>query len=228
MKCTVSCIIPVFNEEKTISNVVSAAVACRKINEVIVVDDGSTDRTKGILSHFNHPKLLVLTLEKNHGKTNAVCAALPHAHGDILLLLDGDLVGLTPKNLEALRQPVLSHQRTASFAFLQNAPWIARMMGVNAVSGQRAFPKTYAAALKKKGVQGYGLEVVLNEALLQDDVHIVCVRWPHVRHRKKEEKRGFLRGWLADTTMTWGLIFRFGLPTLARQYHELSRRSLSP
>ncbi len=73
---TFSCIIPTYNESLYITHVLSAVLACEDIDEVIVVDDGSTDDTWERISHFENTKLKKVQLPKNGGKTNAVLAGI--------------------------------------------------------------------------------------------------------------------------------------------------------
>lgn len=224
-KPVVSCIIPVYNEAQTIASVVETALAVTSIDQVIVVNDGSTDDTSNILGSFHHPKLISIALPNNQGKSAAFFAGLAKAHGSIILMLDADLVGLTTADIEKLLVPTLDQSNTAALAFLANAPRITHIMGVNAVSGQRAFPRSYADQLAKCTIKNYSLEVSLNKIILEQKARIVVVPWPHVYHRHKSEKRGFWRGNLGDIKMTWELIFRFGLPTLFCQYLAFERRA---
>lgn len=88
---TVSALIPAFNEEKTVGNVVDVLKHCERIDEIIVINDGSSDNTSKIAkSHGVH----VIDLEQNIGKGGAICRGLQVVNGDIILILDADLIGL--------------------------------------------------------------------------------------------------------------------------------------
>lgn len=221
----ISCIIPVFNESKTILQVVRAALATKSIAEIVIVNDGSTDETATLLSQIRSPKFRLINLDRNQGKTTAVLAGLKCVRGDTLLLLDGDLVGLKSKHLDTLLRPIISSPNTAAFAFLGNAPGIARQMGINAVSGQRAFPRKAIEELTQTHSRGFSLEVLLNDVFLKQHYKIRVIPWPEVSHLRKFEKRGYLKGWLEDDWMTLKLILDFGLPHLIHQYRELARRA---
>ncbi len=95
-KYCVSAIVPAFNEEKTVFNVISTLQSSSLINEVICINDGSSDRTKEILERFkNDKKVKVINLDKNKGKGNALAVGIKHSKGDILLFIDADLINLT-------------------------------------------------------------------------------------------------------------------------------------
>ena len=88
---TVSIIIPAYNEEKNVANVISGTITVmEQLNlpyEIIFVDDGSTDKTSFIASLF---KVRIITNKKNRGKGYSLKKALQHAHGDIIVTIDSD------------------------------------------------------------------------------------------------------------------------------------------
>ena len=61
-------ILPIFNEEKTVANVLSVLLKAEQLDEVIVVDDGSTDNSLNIIKSFQSDKLKIIHLRENLGK----------------------------------------------------------------------------------------------------------------------------------------------------------------
>ncbi len=94
---TISIIIPLYNEELLVDELVSRLQkVTRDLKykwEFVVVDDGSCDRTLArLLEHQRHePSLSIIALTRNWGHQNAFNAGIDHAHGDALILMDGDL-----------------------------------------------------------------------------------------------------------------------------------------
>lgn len=82
----VSLIIPVYNEEKQVVQVLKNISSCSY--EVIVVDDGSEDKTSEIVNTFNNVKLV--KHEKNYGKGKALLTGVGNSKGNILVFMDGD------------------------------------------------------------------------------------------------------------------------------------------
>jgi polyisoprenyl-phosphate glycosyltransferase len=92
-----SLVIPIFNEEKLIDELVKRTISSiesfTKEYEVIFVDDGSTDSSleKILASRRLHSKIKVLCLSKNFGHQAAYTAGLEYSKGDIVAMMDGDL-----------------------------------------------------------------------------------------------------------------------------------------
>jgi len=105
-----SVIIPVYNEESTVSEVIERVKAVPYEKEIIVVDDGSTDATAARLSDAGgHPVVTIFTSPVNFGKGAAVRIGLAHVTGDIVVIQDADLE-LSPEEYPRLLEPILRGQ----------------------------------------------------------------------------------------------------------------------
>jgi undecaprenyl-phosphate 4-deoxy-4-formamido-L-arabinose transferase len=94
----VSVVIPVFNEEKNLSELIQRCLAsCHSMNllfELILVDDGSRDNSPQLISEaaLDHAgEVIGVFLNRNYGQHAAILAGFSHATGDIVVTLDGDL-----------------------------------------------------------------------------------------------------------------------------------------
>jgi glycosyltransferase involved in cell wall biosynthesis len=93
----ISVVVPALNEEETIvelhRRVTAAAEQWGDKHELVIVDDGSTDNTLGLLEQLASvdPRLKVVSLSRNFGHQAAVTAGLHHARGSIICVLDADL-----------------------------------------------------------------------------------------------------------------------------------------
>jgi glycosyltransferase involved in cell wall biosynthesis len=115
-----SIIIPVYNEEKSILEVINKV---KKVNisitkEIIIVDDFSTDNTKNILNKLNNLKIFFH--QKNRGKGSAIRTALKHATGDIILIQDADLE-YDPQEYQKLLTPILENRTKVVYGSRSNA-----------------------------------------------------------------------------------------------------------
>jgi glycosyltransferase involved in cell wall biosynthesis len=107
---SITIIIPVFNEEGSISEVLSKVLKLKLDNlkkEIIVINDGSTDRTAEILQGFeNTHELKILTHNKNLGKGMAIRTGLENSKGSIIAIQDSDLE-YDPSQLPRLLEEIL-------------------------------------------------------------------------------------------------------------------------
>lgn len=101
-----SVIIPVYNESKSIEEILKRVQATDMASEIVVVDDGSVDGTRDILKQLDGKKhVRVIMHEKNQGKGAAVRTGLDAATGDILLIQDADLE-YDPRDYPILLKPI--------------------------------------------------------------------------------------------------------------------------
>jgi glycosyltransferase involved in cell wall biosynthesis len=107
---TVSIVIPAYNEAATIATILARVRAARAAfpGEIIVVDDGSKDRTLATLREIaaDAPDLRVLVHPTNRGKGAAIRTGLAEATGDVVLIQDADLE-YDPADYPILLEPVL-------------------------------------------------------------------------------------------------------------------------
>lgn len=104
-----SVIVPVYNEEKTIEEILRVIDSIKIDKEVIAVDDGSTDGGRDILGKLHIPSLKVILHAKNFGKGAAFRTGLENASGEIVIIQDADLE-YSPKDYYSLIQPILDNQ----------------------------------------------------------------------------------------------------------------------
>ncbi|HEX6077219.1 MAG TPA: glycosyltransferase [Micromonosporaceae bacterium] len=104
VRAPVSVIVPVYNEERLIAATVRSLWASRYPElEVIVVDDGSTDRTADVVEALGLPGVTLLR-KANGGKSSALNIGVAAASHDLIVMVDGDTV-FEPTSLRRLVQP---------------------------------------------------------------------------------------------------------------------------
>jgi glycosyltransferase involved in cell wall biosynthesis len=205
----VSVIIPAYNEADRIADTVRAVKTIPQVDEMIVVDDGSSDNTAEVASLDG---VRVIRQPQNRGKGEALTAGVAAAAGDVLMFLDADL-GETAQHAGALLEPVLKGELDMTIAVLPPAQrkggagfvlraaqeGIKQATGFEAtapLSGQRALTRDLMNRIGKIE-SGFGVEVALTIDALQAGARVGEVPvpfhhretgrdWRSVLHRAKQ------------------------------------------
>jgi len=222
----ISCIICAFNEAPRIAAVLAVVSAHPLLNEIIVVDDGSTDNTAEIVQRFSAVKLISYPV--NQGKSFAMATGVAQAQNDILMLLDADLTGLGMEQITSLAMPVLTGNTDVCLSLRQNSLLIFRAIGLDFVSGERVISKSLLSEVLEEihRLPRFGIEVFMNHQIIARQLSIQVIRWPHVTQSRKTEKLGLLKGMLAEWRMIIDLLqVAYPLVLISQTYHLLLLRS---
>ncbi len=167
---SVSLIIPVYNEEENIRQVIEESDAFLKTlksdYEIIVVDDGSIDGTGQVISKFaeKNKRVKQITFQKNCGKTEAIVSGFKAAKNDVVVMMDGDCQFTArdiPKFMEKIREgydvvngwgvkkePISKIIASFIFNFISKRLWHMDIRQFNI--GYKAFRKSVVKGLEMK------------------------------------------------------------------------------
>jgi glycosyltransferase involved in cell wall biosynthesis len=215
MRATV--VIPAYNEAKRIGRVLEAVAGAELVDEVIVVDDGSRDRTAEVAAA--HDGAMVVRLPRNQGKAGALWEGVRRARNKVAVFLDADLVGLTADHVDDLVRPVVGGEADMAVGqFRGGSRWITLWQRlVPSISGQRAISTEHFLSIPRIERTGFGVEVALTRYAARNKLATRRVLLAGMSHVIKEEKRGILRG-VYDRAVMYTQIVRCAL---GNGYHAL-------
>lgn len=202
---SVVAIIPAFNEAKGIGTVLEVLRQVDCIDEIIIVNDGSTDNTAEIVSQSKNldSRIRIISHEKNRGKGCAFYTAKAATQAPYLLALDADLIGLEPSHIESLIQPVVSGQADMTLGLFQGGRWNTDLSHriTPWLTGQRCFRAEIFNHISSRAASGYGVETAIAIASRQLGWRCLNVPWRGVTHPPSEIHRGLIRGLFNRITM---------------------------
>lgn len=223
-----SVIIPAYNEEKTIKNVINDVLRVPLKNikkEIIIVDDFSTDNTRNILKKIRANNIKKLFHERNLGKGSAIRTALKHATGDIILIQDADLE-YSPKEYPKMLEPIIKNKAKVVYGvrftkqhkprykiyyfgnlvltFITN--WLYNSRISDMETGYKAFRKEVTKNIKLKAKK-FDFEPEITAKILKSGYKICEVP---ITYKSRSMKEGKKIGWKDGLEAAYYLIkYRF-------------------
>jgi len=200
----VSAVIPAHNEQERIADVLDVVVGCSKLNEVIVVDDGSKDDTFKVAKRF--PGVKVESLGSNKGKTQAMNRGVEVAKSPHILFLDADLKGLEESHIEKMIDKYQDCEMV--IGIFHKGKWhtdLSQKIFSSHLSGQRILSEQTWNNLNLNKVGEFGAEM----ALFKMNLSVREVKLEGLTHVLKEEKMGFLNGLQARLKMYFHVVKAF-------------------
>jgi len=185
----ITAIICVYNEENTIEDVVML-VSNYSIDEVIVVNDGSTDKTDSILKEIKkYYNFKYIILPKNKGKGFAMAKGVEKAKGDVIMFIDADLSNIQNKHFTELLTPILNNKADMVLGQPTETLIDTSINPFKSFTGQRALKKTdIQPIIEKMKKSRFGVETLINLYYQSENKNTKYVMLEGLKHPTKFDK----------------------------------------
>lgn len=228
MAPTVAAIVPTYNEEAQIGQVLAILSTYSGFHEIVVVDC-SSDRTPDIVARYANVRYLKET--GGNGKGHAMNQAVQATTGDILFFCDADIMGLTHEIIDALITPVRSGTVDMTIAVRgRRISFLTRLLALllprmTLIAGERAVRRTLWEELPASVKAGFQIETALNFYADRHGRGFTYHLAPQIRQVMKEKKYGLGTGvrrrlrMFGEMSATWTMIVREEWSYHARHDH---------
>jgi glycosyltransferase involved in cell wall biosynthesis len=220
----VTCLIPCYNERNRIAQVLDVVTKVSGIQQVICIDDGSSDNTATMVSR-QWPPVQVIRLSQNRGKAAAIRYGLQFVQHELVLLMDADLQELNGAELE---KAISAFQSTTSIDMLIlrriRSPWFVRWYRSDILlSGERLLRRNDLEEILAQPVARYQLEVAINRFMIKRHKRVRWMPWSAM-NTYKVDKLGVLEGSRREFKMYVEIVDYVGFVHMLVQLSSFTRK----
>jgi len=207
----VAAIVPALNEEANVGNVLKVLLESKDLDEVILVDDGSRDKTAEIGERLG-AKVIRLPKKGGSGKGNAMKEGVKNTNADIIVFFDADLKNLSQEHVSLLVKPLLNKKAVMCVGIRERRGWgkisefFIRINPLSAIAGERAIKRYIFEAIPVDFIQGFMVETALNYYCKINKLPVRYIWLKNLRMVIKEKKWGLFKGFSGRIKMFWQLL----------------------
>nr|WKN35440.1 glycosyltransferase family 2 protein [Tunicatimonas sp. TK19036] len=221
----ITLLIPCFNEGGRILKVLEKMTAIPEIDQIICIDDGSTDTTaQKITENYD---IEVLRLPQNVGKSAAVRLGLASTENEWVFLCDADLCQINIKEFRIACQHIKNDMADMIILRRMKAPWFVKFdRGDILFSGERILKTNDLKAVLKKEVENYQLEIAINQWMLDRNKKVYWLP-SSVVNTYKFQKLGLVKGLIKEFGMWYNLIQYVGVKNYVYQISKFATKTFN-
>lgn len=203
-----SVIVKAYNEEANIGRVLKVLTKIDWIDEVVVVNDGSEDRTAEVTKNFINNRIRLVSNSKNLGMGGAMATGVRNAKHDLVLFLDADLVGLKEEHLLAILAPIIFTRQADLVLGVFALKDMSHDTGTKLanrfsplISGQRAVWKSHLPDLQKISESRYGADLLIAKHIPRKRREVVKLDGLSQVTKEKKANGDFMKAFQARIKM---------------------------
>jgi esterase/lipase len=218
-KDSVAAIVPAYNEEKRIGRVLEVLLVSKVIDEIVVIDDGSSDDTASVVWGFmkKHKKIRFIQNQKNLGKSASMEKGVKATNAEIIFFCDADLINFSPEIVEGIVNPVQLGLTDMFIGLRKNfMQGSIHLFAIN--SGERALKRKTWEDLPIYFKKRYRVEAGLNHLVKRKGKGFSYKTFDYSQPTK-EKKYGFWRGF----GLRWWMNFDVGVAYARSMINNLFR-----
>ncbi|NBS41879.1 glycosyltransferase family 2 protein [bacterium] len=218
MPARIAAIVPAYNEESTVADVVRALRTSPYLTEIIVVSDGSTDRTADAARLAG---ATVHEVSQNAGKGAAMFYGAARTDAPVIAFFDADLIGLTADHVERLVLPVLSGSRVMNVGIRDRGRLLSRLAArLPLIGGERVMLRQVMDGVPPEFARGFMVESALNYFCRSRNLPYGTVFLPGLDIRRKYQKVGWKRGVVQYAKMAGQILGAMFVVRVARLFRR--------
>ena len=224
----ISVLIPVYNEEKTVMPLLRKVENLKLpgiVKEIIIIDDGSTDKSETLIKSFIYKKkgIKLISLKNNQGKGASLKKGFSSATGDVLVIQDADLE-YPPKNIKFLLKPILKNDakvvygsrklnknnRYSSFAYYLGGAFInfliakfIKQKALDFISGSKAFKSDVIKKIGPLNSKGFEFDTEISIKIVNSGYKIEEVP---IIYNPRLHKDGKKIRWYHSFRIIWTIV----------------------
>jgi glycosyltransferase involved in cell wall biosynthesis len=188
----IAAIVPAFNEEQTVANVVRPLVESKLFDEIVVISDGSTDHTAARAREAG--ATVVHELPIRGGKGKAMQHGVTHTDATIIAFFDADLINFSAEHARLIVTPVVEGKRLMNTGLRDRGGFFMWLEGhLPLIGGERAMLREVFEAIPDRYTRGFMVESALNYFCRANHLPYGGTALPGLTMRRKYDKVGWYK-----------------------------------
>lgn len=225
LRTQTTCIIPFYNEEYRVCQVLAVITQIKKIAQIICIDDGSEDEASALIAR-NWPHVELIRLPYNQGKAAAIRHGLKKARHENILLMDADLQRIDKGEVEKAIQAITQHELDMLILRRVNAPWFVKFdRGDILLSGERIVKKKDLKKILSQEVNRYQLELAINLYMQKHKRNVRWMPWS-ATNTYKSKKMGLVAGYKKEFEMFTDIVLYAGFINIVKQISSFATKKV--